>query len=304
MNQQGSLRPRVGIIGLGLVGTAIGELLIEKGYSVAGCDIDATKCQYFSQLGGKIFSKQIEMARNVDIIVLSLMTSQIIEDVLSNPEIGCLNLKAGDSVPRPLIINLSTIEPADAEKFARISREKHFEYIDCPISGSSAQIRKGEGILLVGGNKSVVDRFSFFLNDLGRSVLYLGDVGSGSKGKLIVNLVLGLNRAALAEGLLFAELLKIPSDVTLSVLRQSAAYSAVMDTKGDKMIQNDFTPAAYLQQHSKDVDLIRNILQKNNAHLPFTDLHSQILHAAIQHGDGDLDNSAIIRELRRRFKPV
>ena len=116
---------------------------------------------------------------------------------------------------------------------------------------------------------------------------------------MISNLVLGLNRAALAEGLAFAEALAVPSAAALEVLAGSMAYSRAMDTKGRKMVERDFTVQARLAQHSKDVRLILGAAAKAGVKLPLSETHFRLLERAEAAGLGDHDNSAIIEVLRK-----
>jgi 3-hydroxyisobutyrate dehydrogenase-like beta-hydroxyacid dehydrogenase len=113
--------------------------------------------------------------------------------------------------------------------------------------------------------------------------------------KLVLNLVLGLNRAVLAEGLAFARACGVDPALALEVLRDGPAYSRVMDTKGEKMLSGDFTPQARLAQHLKDVRLILEAASLRDVKTPFSDLHHDILQALADAGCGELDNSAIIR---------
>ena len=113
--------------------------------------------------------------------------------------------------------------------------------------------------------------------------------------KLVVNLVLGLNRAVLAEGLSFARANGLDAEAALAILRAGPAYSGVMDTKGPKMLRGDFTPEARLSQHHKDVRLILESGLRAGIDLPLSRVHDRLLDAAEKQGLGDADNSAIIR---------
>ena len=117
--------------------------------------------------------------------------------------------------------------------------------------------------------------------------------------KLVTNLVLGLNRAALAEGLAFGEALGLDAATVLSVLQESMAYSRIMDTKGLKMVSSDFTPEARLSQHLKDVRLIRAAAVGAGLELPLSAEHEAWLERAEAQGLGSFDNSALIEVLRR-----
>jgi 3-hydroxyisobutyrate dehydrogenase-like beta-hydroxyacid dehydrogenase len=122
--------------------------------------------------------------------------------------------------------------------------------------------------------------------------------------KLVVNLVLGLNRAVLAEGITLAEALALEPRQTLDILRASAAYSRVMDAKGPKMLEGDFAPQARLSQHLKDVRLILEAAQRTGAALPLSLLHRELIERACAAGLGPLDNSAIIEAFRGARRPA
>jgi 2-hydroxy-3-oxopropionate reductase len=116
--------------------------------------------------------------------------------------------------------------------------------------------------------------------------------------KLISNLVLGLNRAALAEGLAFASAIGIDPAAALEVLKGSSAYSRAMDVKGQKMIAGDFSVQARLSQHLKDVELMLQAARDAGQSLPLSETHRQLMQQAEACGWGDLDNSAIIKVLQ------
>ena len=115
--------------------------------------------------------------------------------------------------------------------------------------------------------------------------------------KLVTNLVLGLNRAALAEGISFAHQLGLDLNQALYLLRESMADSRIMDTKGEKMLSGDFSPQARLSQHLKDVRLMLQSAHEANGSLPLTETHRVLLERAVEMGFGDLDNSAIVRAI-------
>jgi 3-hydroxyisobutyrate dehydrogenase-like beta-hydroxyacid dehydrogenase len=145
---------------------------------------------------------------------------------------------------------------------------------------------------MAGGDEAIVDVFRDVFATFASDVVHVGRVGNGARMKLVTNLVLGLNRAALAEGLAFASALGLEGAATLEVMRRSMAYSRIMDTKGEKMINGDFTTQAKLSQHLKDVRLI---LSASTLDLPLSAAHCALLEKAVTLGLGDLDNSALIR---------
>jgi 3-hydroxyisobutyrate dehydrogenase-like beta-hydroxyacid dehydrogenase len=129
---------------------------------------------------------------------------------------------------------------------------------------------------------------------------HIGGVGDGGRAKLAINLILGLNRLALAEGLVFAARLGLDPAAFLPVARKSAAYSQIMDVKGDRMVRNQFDPEGRVRQTLKDVHMMLEQAQARGQHLPMLQVHCDVLEACVRNGEGDRDNSIVIEEIRRR----
>ena len=123
---------------------------------------------------------------------------------------------------------------------------------------------------------------------------------SGAKMKLVTNLVLGLNRAALAEGLALGEAIGFDPELTLRVMRRSPAYSRVMDVKGDKMVAGDFSPHGRIAQTLKDILLTLEQAERRGQQLPLGEVYADLVKGCAARGEADWDNSAVIQELRRR----
>lgn len=281
------MTPRsVGLIGVGLVGTALAERFLAAGWRVVGHDTATDRREALRALNGIAADSPLEVVTAADTIVLSLPTSDIAGQVLEP-------LQA--SLGGKLVIDTTTGEPGEmAELGARLARQG-IAYLDATIAGSSAQVRSGDVIVMVGGPAEAVSQSRELLATFASRVFHLGAWGAGAQMKLVVNLVLGLNRAVLAEGLAFAAHLGVDPGQALEVLQASPAASRVMETKGRKMLEQDFSLQARLSQHLKDVRLIVAAGQQTGARLPLSTLHERILAELNQAGCGDLDNSAIIR---------
>lgn len=279
----------VGLIGVGLVGMALAERFQAAGYAVVGYDIDPRRQEQLQELAGAAAATPDQVIRSCEIIFLSLPTSAVAVGILKS-------LQA--SLAGKTLIDTTTGEPVEMIEMGERLQSQGAHYLDATIAGSSAQVRTGEVIVMVGGEEPVVAQSRILLQTFARQVFHLGPWGSGARMKLVVNLVLGLSRAVLAEGLCFARQLEIDPRQALEVLQASPAYSRVMDLKGEKMLNAEFTPQARLAQHSKDVGIILATGKKIGAQLPLSTLHAQLLHGLIARGFGDLDNSAIINAFR------
>ena len=279
----------IGLVGLGLLGSALAERLLSKGWSVAGFDVDPERRDALSHSGGVAMAGLSDVAA-FDVILLSLPTSPVVAEVVSSIK-G--ELRTGQT-----IVDTTTGNPADVESVADVLAEIDVDYLDATVGGSSQQARDGDAIVMCGGPIDAFERCSDLLNDIAKRTFHLGPAGSGSRMKLAVNLVLGLNRAVLAEGLAYAESMGLDPAATLEVLKASPAKSAVMTTKGQKMLDSDFEPQARLAQHLKDVRVILETGSAAGARLPMSGVHRTLLEELGKAGMSDLDNSAVIEAFR------
>ena len=279
----------IGIIGTGLMGTAITERLLAAGFRVLGWDGEAAR---LAASGAERAESAVAVGQRCGCVVLSLPDSRAVGSVLDEISSG---LREGS-----VILDMSTGEPGDAQRFAESLGKRGVAFLDATISGSSEQLRQGDALCMVGGATAAFVDCEPVLKALGGPVRYLGASGNAARMKLVTNLVLGLNRAALAEGLALAEVLGLEPQQTLEVMQASAAYSRIMDSKGGKMIAREFTPVARLSQHLKDVRLIQQAGVSGGLRLPLTEAHRALLEQAEAAGLGAQDNSAIIEVLRRR----
>ena len=200
-----------------------------------------------------------------------------------------------DLQPGTLLIDATTGDPDDTATLAARLRERGIGYVDATIAGSSEQVRQGQAVVIIGGDLADVERAGPVLASWSDRRFHVGPPGSGARLKLVVNLVLGLNRAVLAEGLALAQACGIAPAAALEVLKASPAWSAAMDTKGPKMVAGDFAPQARLAQHLKDVGLIRELARRCGAITPLSDVHEELLARAVELGWGEADNSAILQ---------
>jgi 3-hydroxyisobutyrate dehydrogenase-like beta-hydroxyacid dehydrogenase len=292
-------QPRIGLVGLGLVGSALAAILLERGWQVTGCDLDPARCQALRARGGDLAADPAAVAASTERVLLCLMTSQIVRHVVEGPG----GLLQGHPPPR-CIIDTTTGDPDQTEALAARLAGRGIAYLDATISGSSTQIRARAATFMVGGRPEDFERHRQLLELCSDRVFHVGPAGAGSRAKLASNLVLGLNRLALAEGLVFAEALGLDGEAFLQVLRNSPAYSAAVETKGPRMLAGRFEPEARLRQHLKDVELILQCAADRGQDLPLSRLHRSLLAQAVAAGDGDLDNAAIIRQLRRTDRPA
>jgi 3-hydroxyisobutyrate dehydrogenase-like beta-hydroxyacid dehydrogenase len=199
-----------------------------------------------------------------------------------------------------IVLVMSTCDPDAVATLAARVVPRGIRYLDVPVSGTSDQVRRGDGVALIGGDPAIATEVAPILDALFARRFQVGKIGDGGRAKLAVNLILGLNRLAMAEGLVFAERLGLDPAAFLEVAKGSAAYSQVMETKGLKMVGSDFSPEGRVKQTLKDAHLMLDQAAAVGQTLSALQVHTEVLEACARAGEGELDNSAIIKEIRRR----
>ena len=259
----------VGVIGLGLVGRAIAARLRAAGFEVLGWDKSPEALRAFE-------GTTTEAAKRAGRIVLAVFDTVDVEQVVKECSAS-------------VYVDCTTGDPKRIEALAKNLAGRDIVYVEAPLSGSSEAIRRGEATMFVGGDAAACEDLLAAISSRRHVV---GAVGMAARAKLATNLVLGLNRAALAEAMVFAETLGIERRRFLDLYKDSPAMSAAALAKGEKMVSGDFAPESRIRQHLKDVQRIR---QYAAGALPLTEAHEKLLAEAVAAGDGELDNAAIIR---------
>ena len=285
----------VAIIGLGLMGEVYAQRLIDGKIPVTGFDIDPARRTRLAEIGGNPTSSIAELANSARCIIVAVFNTEQVEDVLENHILPAL----GDGSNK-IVLCMSTCDPDRVAALAVRLIPRGIRYLDVPVSGTSDQVRRGDGVALIGGDIAIAEEMKDVLDALFARRFHVGKIGDGGRAKLAVNLILGLNRLALAEGLVFAERIGLDPATFLDVARGSASYSQVMETKGPKMVRGDFSPEGRVKQTLKDVRLMLDQAASAGQKLSMLEVHADMLEACVRAGESDLDNSAVIREVRRR----
>ena len=288
-------RNPVGLIGVGLLGQALAQRLLGAGFEVIGFDVDPAKSAKLAELGGRAAVSIADVAKRCQPIVLAVFSTDQVEQVIEGELLPALGERSGK-----IVLCASTCDPDRVAALGERVAGRGLRLLESPVSGASGQVSRGEGVGLIGGDPQTASEMEPILCALFPTYFHIGQIGDGGRAKLAVNLILGLNRLALAEGLVFAGRLGLDPAAFLKVARSSAAYSQVMDVKGGKMTRDEFTAEGRVTQHLKDVHLMLEQAERARQRLPLLEVHADVLEACVRAGEGDLDNSAVIKEIRRR----
>ena len=288
----------VGLIGLGLVGTAVAKRLRAAGYLCVGFDVRKEALLAFENAGFQTSPSVEGLLKQTNTLVLAVFDTLGVMDVIAQIK-QHRPIQKQSTQPALSLIDCSTGDPVKLAELASVLVADNIQFIEAPLSGSSVQIEKGQATLLLGGEALHIQNVAPLLNALASSQQHVGGAGMAAKAKLATNLVLGLNRAALAEGMVFAQTLGISPETFLQLVLNTPARSEAAVVKGSMMVNEQFEPQSRIRQHLKDVQLMLDMANLSSQNLPLSQAHAQLMRNAITEGDGELDNAAIIRQIRR-----
>jgi 3-hydroxyisobutyrate dehydrogenase-like beta-hydroxyacid dehydrogenase len=286
----------VGGIGLGLMGEVLAGRLMAAGFGVLGYDIDPAKNVRLVTRGGHAAASPAEVAA-CGVIALAVFSTDQVEDVT---EKVLLPAVAAGTV----VLCTSTCDPDRIEALGGRLAGSKLRFLETPVSGTSEQVRQGDGVGLIGGDPKTAEDIAPVLDALFPRRFHIGKIGDGGRAKLAVNLILGLNRMALAEGLTFAERMGLDPKAFLEVAKGAASQSQVMETKGPKMLARDFAPEGRVKQTLKDVHMMLDQGKQLGQELPMLKVHCDVLESCVRAGEAERDNSIIVEEIRRRHRPT
>ena len=284
----------VGIVGLGLLGSAIASRFIKAGHAVVGFDILPARVAALTAMGGKAAPSAAAVAQSAEAVCTLLPSLAAAEKAV----LGRDGILAG-ARPGLTVIQMSTISPALTERLAREVTGKGLGFLDCPVSGTTSMVERGDGSFFVGGERALYERWRLVLESaLPRAVL-VGRVGQAMTLKLVANLLVALHSAAAAEALTLARKAGLDLDLALEVLNSSAAASAMLKVRGPMVIRNEFPAQMKLDLFMKDIHLMQDAAAAVGAPLPFTDLAERLYAAAQAAGHGAEDLAVVVTAIEK-----
>ncbi len=288
----------VGLIGLGLLGQAVAARLRAKGHEVVGYDVLSEKIQGLVALGGRGAPSAAAVARDAEAVCTLLPSLASVEEAI----LGANGIVAGARAGQT-IIQMSTISPELTRRVDREVSGRGLSFLDCPVSGTSSMVARGEGIIFVGGEPALAERWRPLLEAILPRAVYVGSAGQAMALKLVANLLVALNTAAAAEALLMAEKAGLDPSRVLDILAGGAATSRMLEVRGPLIIGREFPPQMKLDLFMKDLALITEAGEQVGAPLPLTRLARQLYGAAQAAGHGGEDLAVVITALERLRGP-
>ncbi len=282
---------RIGIIGVGLLGSAVASRLLAAGFQVVGYD---TRREQLTALEprGLAAAPSPAAAAQADAVFTVLPTLAVVETVWLGPG-GLLDIAPASAV----LLQMSTIGPALAVRLAEAAQKRGFPFLETPISGTSTAVARGECAIFVGGDPALFETCRRVFDAIAAATVHVGPVGAAAVTKLAANLLGGINVIALAEALVLGAKAGVAPATLLGALRQSPVGTRMMDSRGVQMVTHRFDPHIRLDLFLKDFRLMLEEGARLGVPLPLTSVASQLCTAASAAGHGGEDLTAVITTL-------
>ncbi|MET9513584.1 2-hydroxy-3-oxopropionate reductase [Streptomyces sp. NPDC002994] len=286
--------PKVGFIGLGIMGSPMSENLLKAGYDVTGYTLEQPKIDRLVAAGGKGASSIAEAVKDADVIITMVPASPQVEAIAYGPDGILENAKKG-----ALLIDMSSITPQTSVDLGKAGAEKGLRVLDAPVSGGEAGAIEAVLSIMVGGSQEDFDAAKPVLDALGKTIVLCGPHGSGQTVKAANQLIVAVNIQACAEAVVFLEKSGVDLNAALDVLNGGLAGSTVLTRKKANFLNRDFAPGFRIDLHHKDMGIVTDAARNVGAALPVGAVVAQLVASLRAQGDGGLDHSALLRAVER-----
>lgn len=281
----------IGIIGTGLMGSAIAERLLERGFTVYIHNRTKQRSDPLVRKGGIRVGNPSELGKKCNYVIISVTDGNAVKEILFGNN-GLINSNNNQLS----IIDTSTVLPEDSIYCANLMKRKGYAMIQAPIMGGPDATRKGDVISIVSGDKKTMEKCRRILTNFSKKIFYAGyRDGAANYLKLGLNLNIALIAISLSESIIFIKKSKTNPTVFLNILNSTYFKTGLSEIKGPKMIRNNFEPKFFLKNMLKDVQLLNECAKRNNASLSFSSLAEQYFRMASNRGYSELDYTAILK---------
>ena len=287
------MTPRVGFIGLGLMGDPMSRNVLKKGFPLTVYDVRPEAVQRLAEAGAKAASSPREVAEQTDVVLTMVPNSGDVEAVILSAD----GVAAG-ARPGLVVIDMSTIDPAVSKRVAAALATRGVAMLDAPVGRPSIFAAQAALAFMVGGDKAVLERCRDILMAMGDTIFYCGESGMGSTMKVVNNLLSITTLAVTSEALVLGAKSGLKPSVMLDVLRRTAANNAHLNmTYPSKALKGDFSPMFMIDLAHKDLSLGLQLGAAQQVPLALGAVAREMLTAARAKDRGRLDWTAVMTVL-------
>ncbi|MFW2581726.1 NAD(P)-dependent oxidoreductase [Aliarcobacter butzleri] len=288
---------KLGWIGLGAMGNPMAFNLIKAGFALNIYNRTSSKIQNLKSLGANSFDNIKELVKNSEIIFLMLSNGEAVREVLTSKN-GILDSLSENKI----IVDMSTISPLDSKEFYSLVKEKNCYYIDAPVSGSIGAAIAKQLIILVGGEEKAKEICKPYFEALGRATIDFGENSNGTSAKLSINMLLGVFTQAMAESITFSQKLGLDKEKVFEMISLSGMNTPLFQAKKESFSRNEFPSAFALELMSKDLGLLKQMIDNCNLNLPLSEISNETYLKAKDQGFGKEDMAAVIKTVKENNK--
>jgi L-threonate 2-dehydrogenase len=281
----------VGVVGVGIMGSAMASNLLRAGHRVTGFDIDASKTEALADLGLLAVPGPVDVAATSEIVIFSLPSVAALHSVTEE--------LAGSVFPGLLALETGTLPLDDKEQARDRLKESGVELMDVPMSGTGLQAEAAKLVVFASGSRRGFERARPVFDAIGRSSHFLGEFGNGSKMKYIANLLVAVHNLATAEAHVLGIAAGMDPATVQRVMEDGVGSSKIFEIRGPMMVADQYPPAARLDIIAKDADLIADFARSVGAPTPLLEAALHVYEDASAAGLGDLDAAALCRYLEQ-----
>jgi 2-hydroxy-3-oxopropionate reductase len=283
------MAPRVGFIGLGIMGKPMARNLLKAGFPLTVHNRSRAKIDELVKDGAAAAASPKEVASVADIIITMLPNSPDVELVA----LGAGGIREGAKAGQ-LLIDMSTINPIVSQKIAGELARVGVAMVDAPVSGGEKGAIDGTLSIMAGGTPEDFERALPAFNALGKTITHMGPLGAGGFTKLANQIIVAINLTAIGEALVFGTKAGVDPQKMVRALSGGLAGSKCLDQKSEKILTGDFAPGFKVDLHFKDLNLIQDAARSVGAPIPIAALVEQLFAALRVRGRGGLDHSSIV----------
>jgi 3-hydroxyisobutyrate dehydrogenase-like beta-hydroxyacid dehydrogenase len=280
----------VGLIGLGNMGAAIAERLLEAGYDLAVFNRTPGKAEPLAARGATVADSAAALAAAADVILTSLSDDDALDAVATEV--------AAAARPGAVLVDLSTVSPGASARVAALAEDASLLYVRAPVSGNPSVVRAGNLSFIVSGPGDAVARAEPVLLAIGPTIAVVGDREQARVVKLAINLVIAGLAQLMAEALVLAEGSGVSRAALLETMGGSAAGAPFVRYKTEPLLRDDYSATFTTRLMEKDLELVLEAAETAGVQLPLADELKTLVRAAIDAGYGDDDFMALFPHLR------
>ncbi len=293
---------QVGVVGLGIMGSAMSTNLVGAGFSVRGYDVLARRRSDLSRAGGQAARSVRDLARRTPVVITSLPSSAALLEVAAE--------LAQAKRPGQIVVETSTLPIAIKEGARKLLAASGITLLDCPLSGTGAQARVKDLAVYASGPRSAYRRCVPVFDGFARTHFFLGAFGAGSKMKFLANLLVAIHNVSAAEALVLGMKAGLDPTTMVTVLGDGAGSSRMLQIRGPMMARNDYRDATMkVGVWQKDMRIITEFARELDCPTPLFAATSAIYNAAMAQGFAEADTAAVCAVLEswantRRRRPL